>query len=747
MRLGLYIGLLVIAMFLQLMSQNIPPEWKYIRPTNTGIPGTQVQLIKIDAEGNKWTAAFEPFWAEGGVAMFDNTIWYNWSNFETPLPSERVGDIDFDQSGNRWFATDNGLAMTDGVNWTIYNTSNTPLESNHIRDVLVDHNNIIWVSYQEPNTSIGGIGKFDGATWTIYTPTNSNLPTYRVGVLDADQQNNIWIGTSTHGVIKFDGLNWIQYNANNSGLPCNGVSDIKVDHRNWKWFVCSGGIARLSGNNDWVVYDDQNTPIPSTTYLRSIDIRGNEIIVGSLDCFAAHFDGNTWTIHPSTGWVIDVAFDSSGNMWAAGTDFLSVYDGSSWTDYNNYNTGLPEYFISHIYADPWDNLWFSGGNGGVAKFDGFIWTCYGKFNRGLHPWPFPYTSIGSGAVVDANGYVWIGADGVEGGVARWVNNSWEVWESANAGVPLQGVQILGADSSGKLWVGTKFVGLSVYDGTNWTHYNTSNSQLPGNNVKCFYAEPNGAMWVGTNLGAVHILNGIWTVYDMNSGLPGFKVNAIARDSQGNTWFAQEVGLVRFDGSNWTLYNEANSGIVADYISDLLVDHNDIVWASGYNILNYPYYGGVSRFDGQTWINFTPSNSPLPHHQVERLALDSRGNLWISPTSEGVAVYNPEGVIITGIDDGKEQIFTEIPTEFSLQQNYPNPFNPTTTIQFALNKPARVILRVFDTLGREVATLINDRKNAGVYHLVFDGRHLSSGVYMYQLKTDHFVETRKMLLLK
>ncbi|NIT58993.1 MAG: hypothetical protein GWN00_23035, partial [Aliifodinibius sp.] len=64
-----------------------------------------------------------------------------------------------------------------------------------------------------------------------------------------------------------------------------------------------------------------------------------------------------------------------------------------------------------------------------------------------------------------NGDTWIAADGTYGGVAKWVNDHWEVWETANAGVPLQGIQIISADSLGNLWVGMKYLGISVFDGS------------------------------------------------------------------------------------------------------------------------------------------------------------------------------------------------------------------------------------------------------------------------------------------
>jgi hypothetical protein len=85
--------------------------------------------------------------------------------------------------------------------------------------------------------------------------------------------------------------------------------------------------------------------------------------------------------------------------------------------------------------------------------------------------------------------------------------------------------------------------------------------------------------------------------------------------------------------------------------------------------------------------------------------------------------------------------------FTLSQNYPNPFNPSTTIKFELPKSSDVRLSVFDMLGREVQTLVNEQKQPGRYEAVFDGKNLASGVYLYRLQAGTFVQTRKLLLIR
>ncbi|MGE5805376.1 MAG: T9SS type A sorting domain-containing protein, partial [Ignavibacteria bacterium] len=99
--------------------------------------------------------------------------------------------------------------------------------------------------------------------------------------------------------------------------------------------------------------------------------------------------------------------------------------------------------------------------------------------------------------------------------------------------------------------------------------------------------------------------------------------------------------------------------------------------------------------------------------------------------------------LTGINDEQENL----PIEFSLFQNFPNPFNPATKIRYTIPSKQFVTLKVFDLLGREAATLVNEEKPAGAYEVEFNGRNLSSGIYFYQLKTGSFVQTKKLILLK
>jgi photosystem II stability/assembly factor-like uncharacterized protein len=99
--------------------------------------------------------------------------------------------------------------------------------------------------------------------------------------------------------------------------------------------------------------------------------------------------------------------------------------------------------------------------------------------------------------------------------------------------------------------------------------------------------------------------------------------------------------------------------------------------------------------------------------------------------------------VSSTDDSKDIL----PSEYSLEQNYPNPFNPTTTIKYQIPELSFVSIRIYDILGNEIATLVNEEKPAGYYKIEFDVPSLSSGIYFYTINSKNFISTRKMMLIK
>ena len=95
----------------------------------------------------------------------------------------------------------------------------------------------------------------------------------------------------------------------------------------------------------------------------------------------------------------------------------------------------------------------------------------------------------------------------------------------------------------------------------------------------------------------------------------------------------------------------------------------------------------------------------------------------------------------------EETARQLPEIYALAQNYPNPFNPSTRISFSITKEGPVSLQVYDVLGREVATLVNENRKAGQYTEQFNGNQTASGVYMYVLRSSEGQLVGRMMLLK
>jgi len=154
---------------------------------------------------------------------------------------------------------------------------------------------------------------------------------------------------------------------------------------------------------------------------------------------------------------------------------------------------------------------------------------------------------------------------------------------------------------------------------------------------------------------------------------------------------------------------------------------------------YPKQRIVSVLDcGMSWRDFN-----VPNQSTMSFAFTD--SFLIAGTEAGGTWRYPLRQLLTTVSGGTTG--ARNPLTFSLRQNFPNPFNPTTKISYEIPKVINVRLTVFDILGREVQTLVNESKQPGKYQAVFNATNLASGVYLYRLQAGNFVETRKLLLLR
>lgn len=121
----------------------------------------------------------------------------------------------------------------------------------------------------------------------------------------------------------------------------------------------------------------------------------------------------------------------------------------------------------------------------------------------------------------------------------------------------------------------------------------------------------------------------------------------------------------------------------------------------------------------------------------------------APTAPGKYIYRLKQIDYSGAFEYSKEVEAEfvVPQEWNLSQNYPNPFNPATSIEFTIPMESNVSIKIYNTIGSEIAQLVNERKAAGVYKINFDAAGLPSGMYFYKISANGFEQTRKMLLMK
>lgn len=170
-----------------------------------------------------------------------------------------------------------------------------------------------------------------------------------------------------------------------------------------------------------------------------------------------------------------------------------------------------------------------------------------------------------------------------------------------------------------------------------------------------------------------------------------------------------------------------------------------------SIMSIPSEMTVSNFFGYQPSGYVVTSSIIPGSaywvrasQVGKLVLSSS---TIAKDKNNVVRIVATNELPPTPPDGSHITLNEIPKEYSLNQNYPNPFNPSTTIKYGLPEQAHVILTVHNTLGQQVANLVDEQQKEGYHEVVFTNPNLPSGVYFYRLQAGNYTDTKKLLLIK
>jgi len=218
------------------------------------------------------------------------------------------------------------------------------------------------------------------------------------------------------------------------------------------------------------------------------------------------------------------------------------------------------------------------------------------------------------------------------------------------------------------------------------------------------------------------------------------------------------------GDLYNLFNLQSPGDSLQYYPNYELGESYHNWIDGYRVdtnrVEVDMYVETRGIEGQAHVELLPCASHLTLPAGNKIAFFAFDPLALNSNPDyywyGFSKESPQNKVLDwfGIISEVNETKMFLPREFTLYQNYPNPFNPVTTIKYSLQVETlratslqNVTLKIYDVLGREVATLVNKEQPAGVYEVEWDAGSISSGIYFYELRAGDFISTRKMCLIK
>lgn len=621
------------------------PSWRILKPSNTGVPGELVDLVRFAPDGRLWVGAHWVFWGEGGIGILDRTdLWTDYANWETPLPSALVLDLAFAHGGVVWIATDEGLVKKDGDAWTVYTTANAPLLHNSIMSVDVDAAGHVWVNNSSPATTVGAIFEFDGSTWHKFQVGQQlpwTLPWGSLSDVKVDHNGHVWVANQVlNGVAEYNGMSWTLH-----GAAVDRFDRIEEDGAGNLWLR-----AGVGGFNAFYKFDHltfTSYPEPTTPTALAIDANG-AVFLGNWNGRVRKSvnGGQTWSdVLTGLNPVFQIAPDPlTGELWIGTRSAVGRFtaDGGWKRDYNTYNTGLPDYFVDGMAKDGEGNFWVATGEAGLSRFDGVRWRNWGEHNLGAEPYPFSGNEPMGTCYQDRSGEHWMGGNGI----ARWESNTgaftgfWN-WQST-PGMPVTLFRFFAEDGAGRLFAAGEEGAVFSFDGAGWVREPVTPYVLSG--LPGMRADSRGNVWLASTF-ALHrwdgrnwdLLGDEWLFFDWG-GVTAFTVGP-----DDTLWIGTISGLARWNGVSLDLFDTSNSPLPANAIRgiDVRADGTVAVSASDFGPVT-PFPAGVAVLQGdpalpQSWKVYPYGASPLPHYQLGPVTFDAAGTLWVSALSEGVAL--------------------------------------------------------------------------------------------------------------
>jgi len=627
-----------------------------------------------------------------------------------------INDIDLDDDGNVWIATNGGLIKYNKRTGesTIHTRASSNLPDNFLLSVHCSNDGAVWTGGK-----YYGVGKLTKNSCSLFNTANSGLPMNQLNkAIDTDGGGNLWIA-SFRTIAQYDGKNWNYWETGNPYHAFPIISDLKADKKGTVWVRSLDGLSKIENGKYSETIQDQG--ITGTIAVDNI----GTVWVSTDKGVYMHSNSGTSLLKDSAGSTIkatDLSIDVKNRLWLARGKSLTCFNKQESKTFSQSDTSFSIY---KICSDINDTVWCGSWDGHLMCFDG---SDFNMINI-EHNW------LSDGYITS---FCFPGQNKVLIGTANGVNIVSQSNVEHFSGSP---VASLFTDSQNRTWIANrerKDSCLQIVSDKKTIIFNSDDLPWESDdyNISCFAESKNGDIWLGTHNGVFQYKNSIFTEYSLNNcEIISNAINAIVFDHENVLWVGTDNGLSSFDGKNWKKWDTETSELPTNIIMDVEVDNSNGIWLScmdknritgknygggvvkfdrknmiQYNINNSGLSsntvfdiladengiwfgtstGGISYFNGDnTWHSFTVENSGIASNDVQILGKEGTGKIWAGHINAGVSVFAPEPVLkpISAISDQNQITYI-----------YPNPAEKELTITKKLVLEEIKLITVLDSSG-------------------------------------------------
>ncbi|QQS38161.1 MAG: T9SS type A sorting domain-containing protein [Ignavibacteriales bacterium] len=655
-----------------------------------------------------------------------------WSKLNLGIYSADITDLHVTVKGVLYAATygqgivrsyDNG-GTWEKINFGLSSITGDPYPA--IYSIASDDKNQVYAS-----AYLDGVFYLEKSEQRWYK-SNLNLPDGTVYSLLALPDNQLIAGTSRAGIF-ISNTNTIEWKESNQGIYATDVYSMSSGINGYI-FASVFGRGIYSSKDEGATWELENTGL-TTPYIFSL-VTNNH---GTL--FAGTYDGQI-----------------GGISYGHGV-FRSTNDGETWVASNN---GLNSSWVNKLAVNKVNNDLYAATINSNAV--------YRSSDQGMNWIPVISNETANAFVFNNNGDVFAAI--YNSGIYRSSNNGMD-WTAINSGLQSGPAlkQLKQSDINRKFRrfsreeSGLEYTRSSEQQLDNITLNITSlcidghGTIYAGGYGELYRSVDNGDSWdlIEEELGDGWITSLVFD--ERNNFYAAVDGNVLQSQDYGFTWNEYQAGLTNFTESLFIspengLFAATRGGSVFKSVSSstsFIIPFNALLegsivefnWEVETELLSKPIQIELSK-DGKTWNKFATIESGIDKYEAE-ISNEILAGSYFRLSSE----VNGQNISISKSVQLKENSTV---SEFQLEQNFPNPFNPSTKIEFTVpvvknENTVAVILKIYDALGREVKTLVNDKKSAGVYTVEFIATEFPSGVYFYNLNAGDVSITKKMVLAK